>query len=638
MEDLFVKKGWNFPNNNNGQIVGISEAGIETFKGSPIVSLAREICQNSLDARKDITKPVTVEFNVDTVNAEDIEYFDELRKALALCKEFWSKNKNYKTVNFFEKACTLANNETICVMRISDYNTTGLTGSREKYNTPWQNLVKSSGVSDKSGSSGGSFGIGKSAPFVCSDFRTVVYSTLDCEGVCASQGVARLVSFENTDESSKKYITQGIGYYGNTKDNSALSEMMSIGNYKRTESGTDLYILGFVRNYNWIDDIINAILDGFLISIINNDLVVRIEEHEINSANLSEYIENYKETSKLAYNYYQVLTADDAVVFTDNFKDMGNVTLKILLNPEFKRRVLVTRKNGMKIFDKGGISSTIYFAGVLVLEDEKVNEYFRDMETPQHDDWQPERHSNPKEAKKYKTELFRWVKNNIIELGRQSVSDETDAQGIGDYLPDEVFIEMNKPNADKVETLESKVKNIEISEMKSIVVKKESQRSNDSKIYGEVEAPGFYDEEETDERATVLGQSASHSIGGLGKMVWGKNDRNSTSKIKNNIYIKPQHMRLYISDYDRGQYTLSFLPEKSAEKSFVKLSFAGEQSNIKIPVKSAHLTKHPELPLKTNVNKILIGRITKNSKISITFEIDYKDACPMEVSLYGTKI
>ncbi len=39
-----MKKGWNFPDNNYGQIVGISEAGIETFKGSPIISLAREIC------------------------------------------------------------------------------------------------------------------------------------------------------------------------------------------------------------------------------------------------------------------------------------------------------------------------------------------------------------------------------------------------------------------------------------------------------------------------------------------------------------------------------------------------------------------------------------------------------------------
>ena len=41
---------WNFPSNNYGQIFGIADSGVETFKGTPIKSLAREICQNSLDA------------------------------------------------------------------------------------------------------------------------------------------------------------------------------------------------------------------------------------------------------------------------------------------------------------------------------------------------------------------------------------------------------------------------------------------------------------------------------------------------------------------------------------------------------------------------------------------------------------
>ena len=53
---------WRFPSNNNGQILGISDSGVETFKGTPIKSLAREICQNSIDARCNSDKPVEVEF------------------------------------------------------------------------------------------------------------------------------------------------------------------------------------------------------------------------------------------------------------------------------------------------------------------------------------------------------------------------------------------------------------------------------------------------------------------------------------------------------------------------------------------------------------------------------------------------
>ena len=44
---------WNFPSNNYGQIFGIADSGVETFKGTTIKSLAREICQNSLDAALD---------------------------------------------------------------------------------------------------------------------------------------------------------------------------------------------------------------------------------------------------------------------------------------------------------------------------------------------------------------------------------------------------------------------------------------------------------------------------------------------------------------------------------------------------------------------------------------------------------
>ena len=39
---------WNFPSNNHSQTIGIADSGVETFKGTPIKSLAREICQNSI--------------------------------------------------------------------------------------------------------------------------------------------------------------------------------------------------------------------------------------------------------------------------------------------------------------------------------------------------------------------------------------------------------------------------------------------------------------------------------------------------------------------------------------------------------------------------------------------------------------
>ena len=71
--------GWSFPSSNFGTLNGIGEAGIETFKGTPYKSLAREICQNSLDAKDGSGKPVIVEFSC---SQEDTSCFHDYHNKL----------------------------------------------------------------------------------------------------------------------------------------------------------------------------------------------------------------------------------------------------------------------------------------------------------------------------------------------------------------------------------------------------------------------------------------------------------------------------------------------------------------------------------------------------------------------------
>ena len=52
-------KKWRF---NPGDRLGINDSGIETFRGQIISYLAREICQNSLDAKLSNEEKVIVEF------------------------------------------------------------------------------------------------------------------------------------------------------------------------------------------------------------------------------------------------------------------------------------------------------------------------------------------------------------------------------------------------------------------------------------------------------------------------------------------------------------------------------------------------------------------------------------------------
>lgn len=77
---------WNFPSNNYGQIFGIADSGVETFKGTPIKSLAREICQNSLDAALENGEPTRIEFKTFEIDPHKIPDYSNLEEALS---ELW---------------------------------------------------------------------------------------------------------------------------------------------------------------------------------------------------------------------------------------------------------------------------------------------------------------------------------------------------------------------------------------------------------------------------------------------------------------------------------------------------------------------------------------------------------------------
>ena len=50
MKFMLTKSGWQFPDNNCTKNYGLEDADTETFAGDSDGGLAREICQNSIDA------------------------------------------------------------------------------------------------------------------------------------------------------------------------------------------------------------------------------------------------------------------------------------------------------------------------------------------------------------------------------------------------------------------------------------------------------------------------------------------------------------------------------------------------------------------------------------------------------------
>jgi len=111
---------WRFPSNDHGENRGINDSGVATFRGTPLKSLAREICQNSLDAARE--KTVVVEFNVFSIPTENVPGITYLRDVFDRCLDFWGMQRAITTKEFYTNAIEVAKRETCYFLRISDFN------------------------------------------------------------------------------------------------------------------------------------------------------------------------------------------------------------------------------------------------------------------------------------------------------------------------------------------------------------------------------------------------------------------------------------------------------------------------------------------------------------------------------------
>ena len=286
---------WKFPHNGFGQVRGVSDAGIETFTGTEIQSLAREICQNSLDAAVEGSNAtIKVDFEQYRIPSSDIPGYEQYASKIQKAYDYWSKKNSEKTIKVLTKALNAIKKPNAVVLRISDFNTTGLSHPYEDSDEGWNALTKLDGGATKTGDKAGAFGIGKNAPFTNSDYRLVFYRTLNEDQETAAQGMSRFISFPEDLSNSMNTMTTGIGYYGNPEGNlpvDSISELEKL--YQRTEIGTDVFVYGFNAGHEWNSDVINEVLENFLMSIHKNLLSVTVDNKVINNSTLASYLSTY---------------------------------------------------------------------------------------------------------------------------------------------------------------------------------------------------------------------------------------------------------------------------------------------------------------------------------------------------------
>lgn len=630
---------WNFPSANGLGAQGISNGGVETFKGTLISSLTREICQNSLDAGRG-NKPVRLEFLQTEITKESFPGYDMLKKYMYDAKTYWEERDNKKSIEFFKNACDILESNHIPILRISDFNTTGLVGSDDpKENSPWFSMVCSEGISNKSGSNSGSFGIGKSSIYAASSLRTVFFNTKDVEEKKAVQGVSKLTTFITNNE--KKY---GHGFYGEVQPDGSTSCCDSIKEieqiYTRNESGTDIFIMGFNNFSNWKDTVIISLLEYFLLAICNDELQVKVQDLIVSKINVKSLLEKYKDFPNgclSAFNYYQVLCSDEEEYINENLINnvSGSVKLKVKIFKDTlsNRTVLMSRSNGMKLFDKNRISSSIQFSAILTMEGDELSQYFARMEDPTHSSWQPDRYDKEKkikEADKVLKKLYKWIKDTIVKKGSESYGEEIDVKGMEGLLPE--FYDLSSKN-NKLESLENKKSTITINrkrkEKASISFKTESLGNT----YYEFQGNGTLDTNGEHDTKGVPYNPESNTKGGDGAPAKGK-EGDGNRPITKFAQVNDFKKRIFISNPNNNEYTIKLNMNQTIEDCRLQIFISGETANVDANLLSA---KSEGKNLKFSENVIHIGKVYKGFSKVITFIIDSDYQCNLEVKLYANK-
>lgn len=450
---------WYFPVLTGGGEEGNTSNDVEAFKGEDLyVNLAREICQNSCDAlERGKAGPVVVKFQLREMPVGDYELFRGLKEAADGCERYWGQRNDGVPVRLramLDEAKATLSKDTVPVLVIGDYNTPGLKGAYDLYSPSgsFGALVYGEGVTYKeSDTAAGSFGIGRNAPFACSTLSCVCYNTLAKDGGKAFAGVAKLATLLNSE--GKKTRRQGRYQYNDDDqeiwrpigpdDHDRFAD-----EFKRTEYGTDVLILGFRSVENWNDQLVDAVLKNFYVAINEKSLIVEVQGTRIDSFTIEglfeERLKRHAEQNDRqllhAWEHYKTLTSKLSIRIPLSILGDSDAELIVRVDESVGKlkSVAFFRSSGMLIrtYKPQGIFHP--YSAVFIAKSKDLEIILRDTEPARHNDWDWTRAKDPVKAKKAVNGLKRKIKESLKSICETLVEETMDAVGAADYLPDSI--------------------------------------------------------------------------------------------------------------------------------------------------------------------------------------------------------
>lgn len=482
---------WDFPLLGTGNKTGNNNAALSLFQTTEVMdSLAREVCQNSLDAKnKDLPSdvPVKVKFELIYIKKSQYPMFAEFRQMIQNSIDYWNSCclKTQEIEDMLNRMKDYLQREDIPVLVMSDYNTNGLVGvnAAQGEKSYWDLLVNSEGISIKQDDTSlGSYGIGKYAPFKYSALNLVFYNTLAKDGGIGFQGVAHLVTSQREYDGNMRE-TQPTGKYLFLKDmftgrpilpedNCDLARL-DIFQRNNNEYGTDVAVFGFdIDEYQtWEKDVAFAIMKNFAYAIMVGEIEATIKNGteciEIKKESFEGLLFNEFESEKALEKTRQIFKT---INNPDDKKDVkivedGDLSIYIKFDTTYKKPLARFRSTGMLI--NCTEESYPQFSIVIIVNDvgdSKLSKALRRAEPPQHTDWKGKYVKDDRALRDRVNRYLRKIRDEIQNVMNAfvvpDIGEVSDA-GIGEYLSTSSNSDIGGSGDDELR------KNLEISEIKA---------------------------------------------------------------------------------------------------------------------------------------------------------------------------
>jgi hypothetical protein len=395
--------------------------------------------------------------------------------------------------------------------------------------------------------------------------------------------------------------------------------------------------MGFHPYDDWETQILKTVIESFFVAIHNGTLIVKVGKTTLNKTSLPDQIKkHYAEPDPrfFADAYYQALTSEESLQHTEeDFSGYGKITLRILEHKEFRKKVAMFRRSGMKIFDKGHFQTPLRFAGVFTVEGGLLDALLRTLEPPSHNAWEPERGADPAASKKILKEVYSWINERVRELAGTEDVAEVDAEGVSQYLPDDIEDEKGTPQ--QIETIN------EAPAETALDIRIRSTPPTTAPIYQPDKVQESADGDEPgDGEGRPDGTTNEPEGGGGGQGGTGEGEKDPTN---NGGPYKADHghkrvdisnVRIYCADPAAGLYRLLFEPQ-SGDISLLRVYVIAEVGVSPAPVANFSVNGGPAVS--TLPEPGVVGPLTlrKGERAAINLVLENSLRCALGVNAYA---